>query len=71
VKTGELTDYNKTDTSLVGTIFIFLQNIKPLALRGRSLNNIQLRNVLFDLRNVLVFLLLGLFRSLGYWLFSR
>jgi hypothetical protein len=66
-----MSDYNKTDTPLIGAIFILLKNVETLALRWWRIGNLEPSNIFFSLRDVFALLLLGLLGSLGCWLFAR
>ena len=70
-RTRKHTDYNKTDTSLIGAVFVLFENIEPLALRRWRISNLELGDVLFSFGNILPLLFLGLLGGLGCWLFAR
>jgi hypothetical protein len=52
----KLTNNDKTDAPLVDTIFKLFEYIKPLTFGWCRLNNFKLGNILFNPRNVLLFL---------------
>jgi hypothetical protein len=66
-----MSNYNKTNTPLVGAIFVLLKNVEALALRWWRIDDLEPSNIFLSLGNIFTLLFLGLFGSLGCWLFAR